>query len=160
MNERQPNSPEHKDCSGWQHRRTWLQWLMWPSTQRIGKDIGASSYFFHWKGSRCTFWGLLHWDDHDKLVAMDLSMIAVALTPSWLVWILTVIPVWLYFSSFLLCPVLFLNTKLIYCRSVRCVWFSLPYVSFQSNWAWKPLKLGLSISFTLRIFVSIYVTIT
>ena len=25
------------------------------------------------------------------------------------------------------------------------VWFSLPYVSFQSNWAWKPLKLGLSI---------------
>ena len=46
LNERQPNSPEHEDRSGWQRRKTRLQWLMWLSTQRIGKDIRASSYFF------------------------------------------------------------------------------------------------------------------
>ena len=46
MKERQPNSPEHKDRSGWQRRDTRLHWLMWPSTQLIGKDIRASSYFF------------------------------------------------------------------------------------------------------------------
>ena len=37
-------------------------------------------------------------DRHNEVAAMDLSMIAVALTPSWLVWILTAMPVWLYFS--------------------------------------------------------------
>ena len=35
---------------------------------------------------------------HDELAAMDLSMIAVALKPSWLAWNLTIVPVWLYFS--------------------------------------------------------------
>ena len=51
-------------------------------------------------------------DRHDELAALDLSMIAVALTPSWLVCILTIMPVWLYFSSFLFCSLLFFNTKL------------------------------------------------
>ena len=85
MNERQPNSPGHKDHSEWQRRKTRMQWLMWPSTQSIGKLL-----FFHLNSSRCNSWGLLHCDDeyrHDELAAMDLSMIAVALTPSWLVWI-------------------------------------------------------------------------
>ena len=50
MNERKPNSPEHEDCSGWQHRKTRLQWLMWPSTQRIKKDIRASSNVFSLEG--------------------------------------------------------------------------------------------------------------
>ena len=45
-NERQLNSLEHEDRSGWQRRKTRLQWLMWLSTQRIGKDIRVSSYFF------------------------------------------------------------------------------------------------------------------
>ena len=51
-------------------------------------------------------------DHHDEQAAMDFSMIIFALTLLWLVWILTVMPVWLYFSSFLFCSVLFLNTEL------------------------------------------------
>ena len=51
-------------------------------------------------------------DRHDELAALDHSMIAVALTLSWLVCILTVMPVRLYFSSFLFCSLLFFNTKL------------------------------------------------
>ena len=141
INERQPNSQEHEDCLEWQRRKTRLLWLMRPSTQCIGKDIGASPY--------CLLeWGTLTGDRHDELAAMDLSTIAVALTPSWLVWILTVMPVWLYFSSF----VLLLNTKLyVYYHntSVSCVWVLLPYVSLQSNWVWKPSKLGQFISFSL-----------
>ena len=50
-------------------------------------------------------------DDRDYC-SYDFSMIIFALTPLWLVWILTVMPVWLYFSSFLFCSVLFLNTEL------------------------------------------------
>ena len=48
-------------------------------------------------------------DRHDELAALDLSMIAVALTPSsWLVWILT----YATFAIFFIIPVLFLNTEL------------------------------------------------
>ena len=110
MNERQPNSPEHKNRSGWQRRDTRLQWLMWPSTQRIGKDIRASSYFFTRRAadvvSEACF-TVMTGDRHDERAAMNFSMIIFAQTPSWLVWILTVMPVWLYFSSFLFCSVLF-----------------------------------------------------
>ena len=115
LNERQPNSPEDEDRTGWQRRKTWLQWLMWLSTQRIGKDIRASSYFFTRRAadvvSEACF-TVMTGDRHDKRAAMDFSMIIFAQTPSWLVWILTVMPVWLYFSSFLFCSVLFLNTEL------------------------------------------------
>ena len=115
MKERQPNSPEHKDRSGWQRRDTRLHWLMWPSTQLIGKDIRASSYFFTRRAadvvSEACF-TVMTGDRHDERAAMDFSMIIFAQTPSWLVWILTVMPVWLYFSSFLFCSVLFLITKL------------------------------------------------
>ena len=115
MNERQPNSREHRDRSGWQPRDTRLQWLMWPSTQRIGKDIRASSYFFTRRAAvvvpeACFI--VMTEDRHFEPAAMDFSVMAVALTPAWLVWILTVMPVWLYFSSFLFCSVLFLITKL------------------------------------------------
>ena len=48
----------------------------------------------------------------------------------------------LYFSSFLFC---FWKWNFIYYTSVGYVWFLLPYVNMQSNWAWKQLKLGLSI---------------
>ena len=80
--------------------------------------------------------------------------------PSWLLWILTVMPVCQYFSSFLLCSVFFfvvvacllfcfLTRNCIYFMSVR---FLLSDVSLQSCWAWKPSKLGLSISFSLSGF--------
>ena len=115
LNERQPNSPEHEDRSGWQRRKTRLQWLMWLSTQRIGKDIRASSYFFTRRAadvvSEACF-TVMTGDRRDERAAMDFSMIIFALTPLWLVWMLTVVPVWLYFSSFLFCSVLFLNTEL------------------------------------------------
>ena len=146
---------EYEDRSGWQRHKTRLQWLMWPSTQRIGKDVRASSYFFTRRAAdevSVPCFTAMTEDGHDKRAAMDLTMIAVALTPSWLVWILTVMPVWLYFSSFLFC---FWTRNFIHYTSVGCVWFSLSYVSLQSNWAWKPLKLGLSISFSLWGFSSL-----
>ena len=43
INGRQPNPQEHEDCSWCQRRKTRLLWLMWPSNQRILKDIRASS---------------------------------------------------------------------------------------------------------------------
>ena len=158
MNERRLNSLKHEDRSRWQRRKTRQQWLMWPSTQRIGKDIRASSKLF-------TRWGVdvvseacftaMTGDRHYEPAAMDLSMISVALAPSWLVWILTVRPVWLYFSSFMFCSVLFLTDKTLHTIGLfGCAWFLLP------NWDWKPLKLGLSILFSLRIFVSVHVLIT
>ena len=87
MNERQPNSSENKDCSGWQRRDTRLQLLMWPSTQRIGKDINASSLLTRRAVDviSAAFFSAMTGDRDDEPAAMDLSMIAVALTPSWLV---------------------------------------------------------------------------
>ena len=115
LNKRQPNSPEHEDRSGWQRRKTRLQWLMRLSTQRIWKDIRASSYFFTRRAadvvSEACF-TVMTGDRHDERAAMNFGMIIFAQTPSWLVWILTVMPVWLYFSSFLFCSVLLLNTEL------------------------------------------------
>ena len=78
------------------------------------KDIRARSYFFTRRTadvvSEACF-TVMNGDRHDERAAMDFSMIIFALTPSWLVWILTIMPVWLYFSSFLFCFVLFLNTE-------------------------------------------------
>ena len=136
MNERQPNSPEHEDRSGWQRRKTRLQWLMWLSTQRIGKDIRASSYFFTRRAAdvvpEACFTAKTE-DRHDKLDAMDLSVIAVALTPAWLVWILTVMPVGYIFHHS--CFVLFCSWSwnFTYYTSVSCVWLLLPYISLPSN---------------------------
>ena len=92
--------------------------MMWPSTQRIGKGV------------RCNFLRLTY---HDELSALDLSMIAVVLKPSWWVWILTVMPVWLYFSSFLFCSVSFLNTKLCILRRDQLV-ISTHDIDTLSNW--------------------------
>ena len=109
-----PNSLEHEDRSGWQRGKTRLQWQMWLYTQRIGKDIRESSYFFIRRAadvvSEACF-TVMTGDRHDEQAAMDFSMIIFAQTPSWLEWILTVMPVWLYFSSFLF-SVLFLNSEL------------------------------------------------
>ena len=43
-----------------------------------------------------------------------------------------------------------------YYTIVSFVWFLSPYVSLQSNWAWKPSKLGLPISFSLWGFLSLF----
>ena len=146
MNERQLNSLGHEDHLEWQRRKTRQQWLMWPSTQHIGKAIRASSYFSTWRVVNLVpeaFSTAMTEDRHDELAAIDLSMITVALTPSWLVWILTVIPSYIFHHCcfFLFC---FWTRNFICYTSVSCVRFLLPYVNLQSNWVWKPLKLGLS----------------
>ena len=157
MNEQQPNSLGHEDRSEWQRRKTRLQWLMWPFTQCIGEVIRASSYFSTRRvvdsvPEACST--AMIEDRHDELAAIDLSMIAIALTPSWLVWILTVVPDYIFHHScfFLFC---FWKRNFIYYTSVSCVWFLLPNVNSQSNWVWKPLKLRLSILFYLWGFLSL-----
>ena len=57
---------------------------MWPSTQRIGKDINASSLFTRRAVDviSAAFFSAMTGDRDDEPAAMDLSMIAVALTPS------------------------------------------------------------------------------
>ena len=103
------------------------------------------------KGGRCNFWGMLHWLRWPEMI-LNVSMIAVVLTPSWLVWILTIMLAWLHFSWFLFC---FWTRKFIHYTSVSCFWLLLLYVSLQSHWAWKLSKFGLSISFSLRGFSSL-----
>ena len=50
------------------------------------EKISEKGLIFHWKGGRCeACFTSMTGDRHDKLAAMDLSMIAVALTPSFLV---------------------------------------------------------------------------
>ena len=154
MNERQLNSLEYEDRSWWQRHKTWLQWLMWIATQRIGKDIKASSYFFTWRVANVVSeacFTVMTRDYHDERAAMNFSMIIFAQTPSWFVWILTIMPVWLYFSSFLFCSVFFFfwTLNFIYYMSVSGVWFLLLYVSLQSNWVWKFLKHRMFILFFL-----------
>ena len=140
MNEQQPTSPEKSAA---------VTDVAFHSTHRNGYQ--SKLLFFHSKGDRCSLWGLLHCDE---LPAMEHRVIAV-MTPSWLVWILTAMPVWLDHSSFLFWPVCFWTQNFIYYDSVSCVWFLLPYVSLQSNRVWKPLKLGVSIWFSLWGFSSL-----
>ena len=127
MNKRHPNSLEHEDCQVWQRRKTRLLWPMWPSTRRIGKDIKVSSWFFTRGAADAiseAFLTAMTGYRHEELAAMDLRMITVALTPSWLARILTVMPVWLNFSSFLFYSVFFFEHETIYAcyTSVNCVW--------------------------------------
>ena len=82
------------------------------TTQRIGKDIRASSYC--WLEGRSMQFLRLASLAISELATLDLSLIAVALTPSWLVWIITVLPHWLYFLSLLFCSVMFLNSNFKY----------------------------------------------
>ena len=158
LNELQPNSPGHEDRPEWQRRKTRLQWLMWPSTRRIRKVIGGSSYFstrrvVNLVPEACST--AMTEDRHDEPAATDLSMIAVALTPSWLVWISTVMPGYIFHHSCFFFLICFWTRKFIYYTSNSCVWFLLPFVDLQSKWAWKPLKLGLFILFYLWGFLSL-----
>ena len=83
------------------------------STHRKGYQ--SNFYFFirraadEFSEACCT---VMTGDRHDGRAAMDFSMIIFGQTPPWLEWILIVMPVWLYFSSFLFSSVLFLNTEL------------------------------------------------
>ena len=120
------------------------------STYRKGYQ--SKLLFFHSKGGRVIFWGLLYCDDrrspwwasrdelqHDH-IRSDTVMISMNLTFT---------PVWLFFHHFCFVLFCFWTLNFIYFSNVSCVWFLLPYVSLQSNWAWKSLKLGMFILFFL-----------
>ena len=164
MNEQQPNSLGHEDRSEWQRRKTRLQWLMWPSTQRIGKVIRASSYFSTRRvvdlvPEACST--AMTEDRHDELAASNRPQHDRSRSDTVMISMNFNSYASLYFSSFVFFSVLFLKKRsFTHYRSVSCVWFLLPYVNLQSNWAWKPLKLGLSILFYLWGFVSAHVTVT
>ena len=145
MKERQPNSQEYRGCSGWQNSAAVADVASHSTHRKRNQIISVISEacFTVMTGNR-----------HDKLAAINLGRIAVALTPSWLVWILTVMPVWLYFSSFLFCSVLLLNTKLyILYECYLCLIFII--VRKLAIRVWKPSKLGVSISFSLWGFSSL-----
>ena len=146
---RKPNSKEHKDSSRWQHRKT-VTGLLIKASERI---IRTSSSLFTRRVadlvSEACFTAMTG-DRHERLAAMDLSMIAVTLTPSWLVRIWTVVPVWQYFFFI---PVFFVFFFLI--RKYKNYTSVLPNVSVQSNWAWKTSGVGLPISFSFWRFLSL-----
>ena len=64
-------------------------------------------------------------DHRNELLVMDHSVMVVALRLSWFAWIITVMLVWLYFSSLMFCSVLFFNMKLYiyYARLGVLKWF-------------------------------------
>ena len=115
--------------------------------------ISEQALIFSLEGGRCSSWGLLHCDDrrspqwasrdgsqHDRsrsdtvMISMNFNSYASLV-------------IFFHNSCFVL--FCFWTWKFIYYTSVSYVWFLLPYVSLQSNWAWKPLELGMSISFSL-----------
>ena len=115
MNKRHPNSQEHEDCQVWQRRKTRLLWPMWPSTRRIGKDIKVSSWFFTRGAADAiseAFLTAMTGYRHKELAAMDLRMITVALTPSWLARNFNSYASLAKFLIFLFYSVFFLNAKL------------------------------------------------
>ena len=90
-NERQPNSPEHEDCSGWQRRKTRLKWQMWPSPLNASERTSEQPPRCSLEEQSMLFLRLASLAI-SELAMLDLSMIAVALKPSWLVRIITVMP--------------------------------------------------------------------
>ena len=108
-----------------------LQWWMGPSSPNASEGTSEQALGCSLERQSMKFLKLAS-VAIPELAALDLNMIAVALTPSWLVWILTVMPLWLYFALFQFCPVLFLNSNFIYYTSVSCVSVLLLYVSLQS----------------------------
>ena len=135
MNERQPNSSEHKDRSGWQPwHSVAVTDVAFHSTHRKGYQ--SKLLFFHSKAAvvvpEACFTAMTE-DRHDEQTSMELSVIAVALTTAWLVWISTVIPIWLYFPYSCFVLFCFWSRNFTYYKKVSCVWFLLLYISLQSN---------------------------
>ena len=114
------------------------------------KGYQSKLLFFHSKGGRCSFWGLLYCDDrrspwwasrdglqHDH-IRSDTVVISMNVNSCASLVIFFIIS----------------DEKLnfIYYTSANCIWFLLPYVSLQSNWAWKSLKLEISNFFSFEDF--------
>ena len=91
-------------------------------------------------------------DRHGELAALDLSI-----TPSWLVRVSTVMPVWLYFSSFLFCSVFFFffEHEIIYTTRVLAVFDFYCRTEACNLTGCENLQNSDSISFTLWGFSSL-----
>ena len=133
---------KHEDRSWWHHRKTRLLWLLWPSTQWIGKDIRANPQLFTRRAANVISEACiasLQWPEiamMHELAVIDLSMTTVALSPSWFVWILTVILVYFYFNHSCFVLFCFWTQNYIYFTSVSFVWFWFTIRKLiQSNWA-------------------------
>ena len=140
---------------------SYWDWCGLPLIHVAAKTISEQALSaFHSQAGRRNFWGLLHCDhqrlpwwprcdqpQHDRSCS-DTDMICMNFN--------------IFASLFMFCitPVLFcfvfLTRNYVYNMGVSCVWFLLPYISrLGSNWAWKPFKLRLSISFSLLGFSSL-----
>ena len=140
---------------------SYWDWCGLPLIHVAAKTISEQALSsFHSKGGWRSFWGLLHCDDqrlpwwasrdepqHDCSRSDTDIRICMNFNISASLFILFIIPV-------LFCFVL-LTRNHVYYMGVSCVSFLLPYISLRSNWAWKPSKLGLSISFSLWGFSSL-----
>ena len=120
------------------------------STHRKGYQ--SKLLFFHSKGGRCSFWGLLYCDDRrspwwasrDGLQHDDIRSDTVMIRMNFNSYASLVI---FFIISVLFCFVF--NSELYILYECWLCLILLPYVSLQSNWAWKSLKLGMSILFFL-----------
>ena len=121
------------------------------STYRKGYQ--SKLLFFHSKGGRCSFWGLLYCDDRrspwwasrDELQHDHIRSDTVMMRMNFNSYASLVI---FFIISVLFCFV-FEHWTLYIIRVIAVFDFLLPYVSLQSNWAWKSLKLGMSTLFFL-----------
>ena len=104
--------------------------MMWPSTPHIRKDIQSKLLVVHSKGGRYNFRDLLHCDDRESplLASRDEPRHDRSRSDTFMINMnLTVMPVWLYFSSFLFVSVIyyyyFFNVLIffIYYTGVNCV---------------------------------------
>ena len=122
MKERQPNSPEHKDRSGW---------------QRIGEDIRAGYYSFTRNAPdvvpepcllcddrRSRSWASRDGPRRDRSRS-DIGMISMNFNSY------SSLVIFFHHSCFVL--FCFWSGNFTYYTSVSCVWFLLPYISLPSN---------------------------
>ena len=129
------------------------------STHRKGYQ--SKLVVVHSKGGRCNIWGFLHCDErrsgwwasrdgpqHDR--SRSDTVMIITNTNSYASFAV------FFITSGLFCFFFFFLTRIyIYYKSFSCVWYFLLYVSLQSNWEWKSLKLGLFISFSRWGFLSL-----
>ena len=135
--------------------KPWLCSVLLLCTQEAARAICGL-----WKKCLLNYWGFLDCDDRRSPwwtsrvgPQHDTVMISTSFNSYASLAIFFIISVLFCFFFF------FWTRNYIHYTSVSCVWLLLSYRSLQSNWVWKPSKLGLHFVYSLRIFVSAHVTI-
>ena len=98
-------------CSRWRGKENLAAVNSVPFLWTLRKEYWSKLLDFHSKEGRCNFWGFLHCDD--RIWPWRAAMILACRVSAWLKsrWhhdlytFLTVMPVWIYFSSVLFCLV-------------------------------------------------------